>query len=118
MRNYKKYEVWLKSHELVKTVYRDITPGFPKTEEYGLANQMRRAAYSIPINIAEGCGRKSEKDFAHFLDTSLGSTHELEYCLLLAQDLKYIESEQFEVLNEGVNQVKAMIINLIKSIRT
>ena len=117
MRNYKKYGVWLKSHELVKIVYRDITPGFPKTEEFGLANQMRRAAYSIPINIAEGCGRKSEKDFAHFLDTSLGSAHELEYCLLLAQELKFIGKEEFEATNEGVNQVKAMIINLIKSIR-
>src|ERR1700732_318067 len=109
MRNYKKYGVWLKSHELVKIVYRDITPGFPKTEEYGLANQMRRKAYSIPINVAEGCGRKSEKDFAHFLDTSLSSTHELEYCLLLAQDLKYIGKEQYDVLNERINEVKAMI---------
>ncbi len=117
MRNYKKYGVWTKSHELVKTVYRDITPGFPKTDEYGLANQMRRAAYSIPINIAEGCGRKSEKDFAHFLDTSLGSTHELEYCLLLAHELNFIGKEEFESVNERVNHVKAMIINLIKSIR-
>jgi four helix bundle protein len=117
MRNYKKYGVWLKSHEIVKKIYKDIIPGFPKTEEYGLANQIRRAAYSIPINIAEGCGRKSEKDFAHFLDTSLGSAHELEYCLLLAQDLNFIGIDEFEALNEGVNQVKAMIINLIKSIR-
>jgi four helix bundle protein len=117
MRNYKKYDVWLKSHELVKIIYRDITPGFPKIEEYGLANQIRRAAYSVPVNIAEGCGRKSEKDFAHFLDTSLGSTHELEYCLLLAQELNFIRKKEYEEVNEAVNKVKAMIINLIKSIR-
>ncbi len=68
MRNYKNFKVWLISHELVLKIYREILPGFPESEKYGLSSQIRRAAYSIPLNIVEGCGRSSEKEFAHFLD--------------------------------------------------
>ena len=57
---------------------------FSENEKYGLAAQLKRAAYSIPLNIVEGCGRNTDKDFIHFLDTALGSTQEVEYCLLLA----------------------------------
>src|SRR5450432_1270342 len=117
MRDYKKFTVWLRSHELTLIIYKDIAPYFPDSEKFGLTNQIKRAAYSIPINLAEGCGRSSEKDFAHFLDISLGSTQELEYCLFLVKDLSFINEEQFLVLNEKVNGIKAMIINLIKKIR-
>jgi len=68
--------------------------------------------------MVEGCGRSSEKDFAHFLDISLGSAQELEYCLLLVKDLKYITEDQYQLLFEKVNGIKAMIINLIKKIRS
>ena len=118
MRNYKKFSVWLISHELVLKMYREIVPGFPESEKYGLSSQIRRAAYSIPLNIAEGCGRTSEKEFAHFLEISLGSIHELEYCLLLISDLAFIEEEQYLIFYEKINKIKAMIINLIKKIRT
>ena len=118
MRNYKKYTVWDKSHELTLRIYKEIVPCFPEQEKYGLANQIRRAAYSIPFNISEGCGRSSAKDFAHFLDISLGSAHELEYCLLLTKDLMYIREDQFQVLNDQINEIKAKIINLIKKIRS
>ncbi len=117
MRDYRKYDVWEKAHQLVLIVYKEALPSFPKTEQYELASQMKRAAYSIPMNIAEGCGRNSDKDFVHFLDISLGSVHELEYTTLLALDLEYITKEKHEVLSVKLNEVKAKLINLIKSIR-
>jgi four helix bundle protein len=78
---------------------------------------MKRAAYSIPFNIVEGCGRNSDKDFTHFLDTSLGSANELEYCLLLTRELGYLTPDIYKILNEKVGAIRAMLINLIKSIR-
>jgi four helix bundle protein len=117
MRDYRKYEVWIKSHELVLFVYKQVMPSFPQTEQYDLVRQMKRAAYSISFNIVEGCGRKSDKDFSHFLDMSLGSAHELEYCFLLAKDLGYIKENRFIELREKINEIKAKLINLIKSIR-
>ena len=117
MRDYKKYECWERSHALVLFVYKEIVPTFPKTEQFDLLRQLKRAAYSIPLNIVEGCGRNSDKDFVHFLDTALGSAHELEYCFLLAKDIGFIQKELFKVLFEKINEVKAKLINLIKSIR-
>ena len=78
---------------------------------------MNRAAYSVPINIVEGSGRNSEKDFVHFLDISLGSILELEYCCLLVKELGYISSELYHTLCRKINDIKAMLITLIKSIR-
>jgi four helix bundle protein len=118
MRDYKKYEVWTKSHELTLYVYKEIIPLFPVSEQFALASQIKRAAYSIPLNIAEGCGRNSDKDFVHFLDIGLGSTHELEYCALLVHDLNIIALEKYTTLNEKTNEVKAKLIELIKSIRS
>lgn len=117
MRDYKKYEVWTKAHELVLFVYKQVMPSFPPTEQFDLVRQMKRAAYSIAFNIVEGCGRKSDKDFSHFLDMSLGSAHELEYCFLLGKDLGYIKEDRFIELREKINEIKAKLINLIKSIR-
>lgn len=117
MRDYKKLEVLKRSHQLTLFVYRDVLPIFPKHETFNLASQTKRAAYSIPMNIVEGCGKHTEKDFANFLDISLGSTHELEYCCLLSKDLDYLPEEIFSKVNNEVNQVKAMLIGLIKSIR-
>lgn len=117
MRDFKKLAVWRKSHELTILIYHDILPKFPKHEVFHLASQTKRAAYSIPINIAEGTGKNTDKDFTGFLDISLGSAHELEYCCLLAKDLGYLTDEQFSIENNETNQVKAMLIGLIKSIR-
>ena len=117
MRNYKNYEVWTESHDLVLFLYSHIAPNLPSNEIYGLTNQIKRAAYSIPFNIAEGCGRNSDKDFTHFLDISMGSAHELEYGISLINDLHFINQEQFQILNKRINVIKAMLINLIKSIR-
>ncbi|MGG9972614.1 four helix bundle protein [Ferruginibacter sp. SUN002] len=117
MRDYKKYDVWVKVHQLVLYVYKDVLEYFPKSEQFALQSQTKRATYSISLNIVEGCGRNTDKDFVHFLDISLGSAQELEYCMLLALDLEYLDKEKFDVVNKMVNEVKAMLINLIKVIR-
>jgi len=117
MRIYKNYDVWTESHALVLFIYGQIAPEIPREEKYELVSQMKRAAYSIPFNLVEGCGRNSDRDFTHFLDVSLGSANELEYCILLMKDLSYLNIEQYELVNKKVSVVRAMLINLIKSIR-
>jgi four helix bundle protein len=117
MRNYNKYEVWIRSHELVKFIYTSIVPVLPVCEQYELTRQLKRAAYSVPFNIVEGSGRNSEKDFVHFLDISFGSILEVEYCSLLIKDLSYLDSKLYTTLNVKINHIKAMLIGLIKSIR-
>src|SRR3984957_17672591 len=117
MRDFKKLEVWKKLHELNMFVYLNLLPKFPKSEQFDLSSQTKRAAYSIPLNIVEGSGRFTEKDFSHFLDMALGSAHELEYCCLMSKDLSYIDQELFQRTNQSINEVKAMLIGLIKIIR-
>jgi len=117
MRNYNNYKVWIKSHELVQFIYTQVVDILPLNEKYDLGRQMKRAAYSVPFNIVEGSARNSDKDFVHFLDLSLGSVVELEYCCLLTKDLKFIDNDLFTLLNRKINDVKAMLIKLIKSIR-
>ncbi|MBS1531074.1 MAG: four helix bundle protein [Bacteroidetes bacterium] len=112
MRDYKKLEVWRKSHELNLFVYKNLILKFPKSEQYDLTSQTKRAAYSIPLNIVERNGRFTEKDFAHFLDLALGSVHELEYCCLLGKDLLYIDQNLYQQTNQLINGVKAMLIGL------
>jgi four helix bundle protein len=94
-----------------------VAPLFPKSQQFELASQMKRAADSIPLNIVEGCGRNTDKDFCHFLDVALGSTQELEYCFLLAKDLQYISDELYADLHNKIGEIKAKLINLIRSIR-
>lgn len=117
MRNYKKYDVWVKAHELTLYIYKNVTTALPKNEEYALSSQIRRAACSIPLNIVEGCGRSTEKDFVRFLDIALGSAHELEYGLLLIRDLGFLTNDSHLMVNEKLNEVKAKLIKLIKLIR-
>jgi four helix bundle protein len=117
MRDYKKLQVWEKAHDLVLFVYKQVIICYPKHEQFDLASQSKRAAYSITLNIVEGCGRNGEKDFAHFLDMSLGSAKELEYSCLLARDLNYLSNDIYNIVNGKVNEVIAMLISLIKTIR-
>ncbi|MGC4022212.1 MAG: four helix bundle protein [Cyclobacteriaceae bacterium] len=117
MKNYKDLKVWEKAHQATLLVY-EITKKFPTDEKFNLISQIRRAATSIPTNIAEGCGKFTDKDFANFLQVSLGSTHEVEYLLLLSCDLGYLEKEQFNSLTKEISEVKAMLISLIKKVRT
>lgn len=92
MRNFRNYKVWIGSMNLVKKIYQ-ITSTFPSSEKFGLISQVRRSAISIPSNIAEGAGRKSEKEFLRFLEISTGSAFELETQLLLAEGLGYIKKK-------------------------
>lgn len=116
MQNFKDLIVWKKAHENALFIYR-LTNAFPKEEQYGLTSQLRRASVSIPTNIAEGCGKFTQKDFANFLQISLGSSHETEYLILLSFELKYIDETIYKSLNQAINEVKAMLISLIKKVR-
>lgn len=116
MQNYKDLKVWEKAHQFAVKIYR-FTECFPKTETYGITNQLRRAAASIPANIAEGCGKNTNPDFANFLHISLGSSNESEYFLLLAKDLNYMAVENYEILIKEINEIKAMLIALIGKVR-
>ena len=116
MQDYRQLKVWSQSHALVLSVY-SATVAFPKTELYGLASQLRRAAVSVPSNIAEGASRSSGNDFARFLEIARGSLGEVEYQLLLAHDLGYIERERSIRLGELVDEVGGMLTNLVRSVR-
>ena len=115
MRDFRKYEVWRISHELVLDVYTK-TRGFPPSETYGVTSQIRRASVSIPTNLAEGCGRTTDSEFARFIHISLGSAHEVEYLLQLSKDLQYLSETDYFPLNERVNLIKRMLYHLEKSI--
>lgn len=109
MRDFHKLIIWQRSHQLALKVY-SISKLFPKDELFGLTSQIRRAVSSIPTNIAEGCGRTSNKDFAHFLQIAIGSAAEVEYELLLAHDLDYINDNDYQALTEETVAVRKMII--------
>ena len=109
MRDFHKLGIWQRSHQLTLDVYR-ASKVFPKDELFGLTSQIRRAASSIPTNIAEGCGRASNKDYAHFLQIAIGSASEVEYELLLAHDLEYINDEAFNKLTSETIAIRKMII--------
>ena len=115
MKDFKKLVVWQKAHELVLLVYR-LTKKFPKEERFNLIDQMRRSATSIATNIAEGCGKYSQKDFVAYLQVSQGSSQEIEYLSILSKDLKYITIEEYDDLNSRINEVKAMLISLIQKV--
>mgnify|MGYP006394558967 FL=1 len=109
MRDFHKLGIWQRSHQLTLDVYK-VSKSFPKDELFGLTSQIRRAASSIPTNIAEGCGRASNKDYAHFLQIAIGSASEVEYELLLAHDLEYINDEAFNKLTSETIAIRKMII--------
>jgi len=117
MRDYKKLEVWKKAHEQYMFVKKSIVPKFPKEKRFELTSQLSRASLSVPLNIVEGCGRFTDKDFAHFLDNSLGSINEVDYCCFAAVELKYITEEEYSSVNKSINEVRAMLISFIKFLR-
>jgi four helix bundle protein len=117
MQNYKELKVWEKAHSFTLRVY-ECSSIFPKEELYSLTNQLRRAASSVPANIAEGCGKNSKSELAHFLNIALGSANESEYYLILSKDLSYLKEESFQILFNLINEVKGMLIALINKIRS
>jgi four helix bundle protein len=116
MQDFRKLVVWQKSHELTLEVYK-ITRTYPKEELYGLTSQTRRAASSIPTNIAEGCGRNGGADLARFLDIALGSACELDYHVILAHDLDYLTGQDHVKLSASITKVKQMLCALLQKVR-
>jgi four helix bundle protein len=116
MQNFRDLKVWHKTHALTLAIYA-ATIDFPAAERYGLTSQMRRAAASIPANIAEGCVRSSDADFARFLHTSMGSASELEYFVLLARDLRFVVDATYNELVDSIEEVKRMLSALIARLK-
>ena len=115
-RNFRNYKVWKDAVEYASKVYK-VTADMPWFEKKGLCDQLQRATVSISSNIAEGSARPSDADFAHFLDTSLGSAFEVETQLLIAKNVGYINDELYGVLLNDVNEIERQINGLISSIR-
>jgi four helix bundle protein len=113
MKTHKDLNVWKEAMSLVKQVY-SLTKDFPKEEVHGLVSQMRRAAVSIPSNIAEGAARDSRKEFARFLYISLGSLTELETQLLLSEELGFARSSE---MGKDIESIRKMLFGLIKQQR-
>jgi len=115
MRDFRKYKVWEQGHAITLKMYK-TTQTFPQSEEFGTKSQMRRASYSIPSNIAEGCGMESDAEFKRFLIISQGSASELDYFRNLAKDLAYSNEEDYEIQDNDVNKLKRSINNLVNKI--
>ena len=115
LQHYRELIVWQKAMSLVESVYR-ATNSFPNTEIYGLTSQVRRAAVSIPSNIAEGQGRNTTRDFLHFLSVSQGSLREVETQITIAERLGYIEKQQETTLLELAAEIGRLLHGLCNSL--
>src|SRR5213593_2900208 len=115
MKDFRKLLVWDKAHQLTLAIYH-VTATLPREETYGLVSQMRRAASSIPSNIAEGCGRDGDAELSRFCVMARGSASELEYQLLLSRDLKLIQSQEYEQLTQQTVEIKRMLTVLVQKL--
>ena len=116
MRNFRNYDIWKKGMDIADRVY-SIIEGFPKFETYGLSDQLRRAAVSIPSNIAEGSSRTSEAEFVHFLEYSIGSCFEVETQLEIAKRRGYIKDEQYDGLLNQLQTEEKQINQFISKLK-
>ncbi|MDQ3172867.1 MAG: four helix bundle protein [Acidobacteriota bacterium] len=116
MRPHEKLQTWIESVDLVLNIYK-ATEKFPKEEKFGLTSQIRRAAVSIPTNIAEGAARNSSKEFAHFVSIAQGSASELETELIIAYRLGYLSETLFSKLLADLEQIGRMITGLTRRLR-
>jgi four helix bundle protein len=109
-------DVWKEAHQLVLETY-IITKGFPKEEQYALTSQMRRAGYSIPLNIVEGYSRQGTKEYLQFLNIAKGSLEELRYIFMLSRDLNYITANECLGLEKKAEIVSKLLNGLIKALK-
>lgn len=116
MKDFHELKVWQKAHRLTVAVYR-VTVTFPREELYGLTSQLRRSCSSIAANLAEGCGRDGDAELARFCSIAMGSASELEYHLLLANDLKLIAPKDHGLLAEQTIELKRMLTALIQKLK-
>lgn len=115
MRDFRRLQVWARSHRMALRVYK-VSASFPRTEQFGLTSQMRRAAVSVPANIAEGCGRQGDPELRRFLSIAAGSACELQYHLLLAHDLGFIPTSTHAALDAEVSEVKRMLTAFLQKL--
>ena len=108
MHNFRKLDIWIKSVNFVTEIYR-VTESLPSKEKYGLISQLERASVSIPTNIAEGSAKTSNKDFARFLEMSIGSAYEVETELLVSYNLEYINKDSYEKLQNELVILEKML---------
>ena len=116
VQSYRQLVAWQKAFELVRKIY-DLTKNFPKEETYGLMSQIRRAAVSVPSNIAEGQGRDSTKEFLHHLSIAYGSLMEVETQILIAKSLEYLKSEETKLILEKTAETGRLINGLTRSLK-
>ena len=116
MQDFRNLEVWQEAHGLTIEVDR-VTTRFPDDERFGLTSQVRRSCASIGANLAEGCGRATDADFARFVQMAMGSASETEYHLLLALDLRFIDEPTYRDLDERIRRIKKMLTSLLKRLR-
>jgi four helix bundle protein len=116
VRDFGELKVWQRSHRLTLDVY-EATGAFPRQETYGLTAQLRRCSASVPANIAEGCGRSGDAELARFMLISMGSASELDYHLLLARDLGYLDTQDHRRLSHQTREVKRMLSTFITRLR-
>lgn len=117
MQDYRKLKTWQAARSLVPGVYR-VTAGFPSSERFGLSQQMRRSAVSISSNIAEGCGRGSQRELLRFLQIASGSAHELESQLQVAVDLGFCSEISASQVPGQIRRIKPMLAGLENTIRS
>jgi four helix bundle protein len=114
--DFRKLKVWERGHRLTLEVYA-ATGSFPRDELFGLTSQLRRAAASIPANIAEGCGRNGDAELARFMDIAMGSANELSYHLILARDLHYLPPDRYERLSVEAEEIRSMLASFVSRLR-
>ena len=117
MKDFRDLKVWDRAHRMTLQVYR-VTKGFPREELYGLTSQIRRCSASIAANIAEGCGRRGNGEFHRFLQIASGSASELDYQLLLARDLGFLEDGTYQEVYKGLAELRRMLTALILRVDT
>lgn len=116
MPKFHELKVWQKAHALTLAVYKATSP-FPPSEQYGLTSQIRRASVSIPANIAEGCGRGTDAELSRFLHIALGSANEVEYHLLLARDLGFLDAALHDRLSADALELQRMLASFINRLK-
>jgi len=117
MKDFRNLNVWQKAHQFALNIY-EATKSYPKEELYGLTSQIRRASLSIPTNIAEGCGKYTDADFARFCQIAFGSASEVEYLILFSKDIGLIKNKAYNELDSEVIEIKKMLGSLLQKLRT
>lgn len=117
MKDFKELEMWKRSHQLTLEIYK-ATQCFPKDELFGLTSQIRRAVSSIPTNIVEGCGRRTNAELTNFLNIASGSASEVEYEILLAKEIGYISTEQQNKWTREISEIRSMLAAYMKALKS